>query len=119
MSNITDEDPQYWERNTQRSLGSQQVFKVDIETLKQRFNQTGDVHIYQNMYGCDWDDETGEVKGYAHFGFDGEDFLILDLETESYIAPRPEAVLTKQKWEKTKLRWPSGRTTTPRGVLSI
>ncbi|KAK1883998.1 Major histocompatibility complex class I-related protein [Dissostichus eleginoides] len=102
MSNLTKEEPQYLERETQLSLGAQQVFKVGIETLKQRFNQTGGVHILQRMYGCDWDDETGEVKGYAHYGFDGEDFIILDLETESYIAPRPEAVLTKQKWEKNK-----------------
>ncbi|KAF3833484.1 hypothetical protein F7725_024688 [Dissostichus mawsoni] len=96
MKKITDEDPQYWERSTQISLSNQQFYKVDIETLKQRFNQTGGVHIFQRMSGCDWDDETGEVKGYQHFGFDGEDFLILDLETESWIAPKREAVLTKQ-----------------------
>ncbi|XP_034081567.1 major histocompatibility complex class I-related gene protein-like [Gymnodraco acuticeps] len=54
------------------------------------------------MSGCDWDDETGEVKGYKHYGFDGEDFLILDLETESWIAPKPEAVFTKQRLNKDK-----------------
>ncbi|KAK5884137.1 hypothetical protein CesoFtcFv8_000241 [Champsocephalus esox] len=54
------------------------------------------------MYGCEWDDETGEVKGYQHFGFDGEDFIVLDLETETWIAPRREAVLTKLRWEKNK-----------------
>ncbi|KAK1880799.1 Major histocompatibility complex class I-related protein [Dissostichus eleginoides] len=41
MSNITAEDPQLWERETQGSLSAQQAFKVNIETLKQRFNQTG------------------------------------------------------------------------------
>ncbi|KAK1880508.1 Major histocompatibility complex class I-related protein [Dissostichus eleginoides] len=41
MSNITDEDPQYWEGQTQNSLSAQQLYKVGIETLKQRFNQTG------------------------------------------------------------------------------
>ncbi|XP_033986911.1 H-2 class I histocompatibility antigen, Q9 alpha chain-like isoform X1 [Trematomus bernacchii] len=102
MNNITEEVPQYWERETQIFQGHQQVYKANIETVKQRFNQTGGVHIVQNMYGCDWDDETGEVKGYDNYGFDGEDFIILDLETESWIAPKPQAVLTKQKWEKNK-----------------
>ncbi|KAJ4923474.1 hypothetical protein JOQ06_014063 [Pogonophryne albipinna] len=102
MKVITDEDPQYWERNTQSALGSQQVHKNNIEIVKQRLNQTGGVHINQWMYGCDWDEETGEVKGYDHYGFDGEDFLILDLETETWIAPRPEAVLTKRRWDNDK-----------------
>ncbi|KAF3833476.1 hypothetical protein F7725_024680 [Dissostichus mawsoni] len=72
MKKITDEDPQYWERSTQISLSNQQFYKVGIETLKQRFNQTG------------------------------EDFLILDLETESWIAPKRESFLTKLKWDKNK-----------------
>ncbi|XP_034054903.1 major histocompatibility complex class I-related gene protein-like [Gymnodraco acuticeps] len=102
MSSITDEDPQYWERNTQTALGAEQVNKVNMETVKQRLNQTGGVHINQIMYGCDWDDETDEVKGYSNHGFDGEDFIVLDLETETWIAPRREAVLTKQRWDNNK-----------------
>ncbi|KAK5911701.1 hypothetical protein CgunFtcFv8_005853 [Champsocephalus gunnari] len=102
MKGITDEDPQYWERETQILMANQQSYKVDIEIAKQRLNQTGGVHINQRMSGCEWDDETGEVKGYNHYGFDGEDFIVLDLETETWIAPRREAVLTKLRWEKNK-----------------
>ncbi|KAI9548450.1 hypothetical protein NQZ68_007306 [Dissostichus eleginoides] len=102
MLGITDEVPEYWERETGNVVRHQQFHKNNIEVVKQRLNLTGGVHIDQRMYGCDWDDETGEVKGYNHYGFNGEDFLILDLETESWIAPRPEAVFTKQRLDKDK-----------------
>nr|APD68780.1 MHC class I alpha antigen [Trachinotus ovatus] len=92
-------DPQYWERETGTFLGSQQIHKVDIETLKGRFNQTGGVHMIQMMYGCEWDDETGEVKGYNQDSFDGEDFVAFDLKTQTWIAATPQAVITKNKWD--------------------
>ncbi|MEQ2176854.1 hypothetical protein GOODEAATRI_032512, partial [Goodea atripinnis] len=60
------------------------------------------VHVYQHMYGCEWDSETGEVKGYDQQGYDGEDLIILDLETKSWIAPIPQAVITKNKWNNDK-----------------
>ncbi|XP_034400778.1 H-2 class I histocompatibility antigen, Q9 alpha chain-like isoform X1 [Cyclopterus lumpus] len=102
MRRVTEQDPQYWKRETEKSLGAQQVYKGNIETAKQRFNETGGVHIVQRMYGCEWDDETGEVKGYDQYGFDGEDFLSYDHETESYIAPRQQAVITQQRWNNDK-----------------
>lgn len=62
------------------------------------------VHIYQNIYGCEWDDQTDEVNGFDQDGYDGEDFISFDVRTESWVAPKPQSVISKLKWEQNKGR---------------
>ncbi|XP_061922690.1 class I histocompatibility antigen, F10 alpha chain-like [Entelurus aequoreus] len=104
MNQITEEDPNYWQRNTENCVVQEQVNKVSIEILKKRFNQTGGVHTYQRMYGCEWNDETDEVKGWYQRGYDGEDFMSLDMKTWTWTAAKQQAFLSKLKWDQDIIR---------------
>ncbi|CAL9690862.1 unnamed protein product [Knipowitschia caucasica] len=98
------EGEDYWEKQTQITRLTEIQFRQSIETVSRRLNQTEGPHIVQNMYGCEWDDETGNVNGFSQFGFDGEDFIVFNLETETWIAPRAEAMFTKMKWDRDELK---------------
>lgn len=94
------EDPEYWESETKVCQKNMQTFKTNIQIAKARFNQTEGVHVYQKLIGCEWDDETGVIIGYDQYGYDGEDFIVLDLNQETWTAPTQKAFATKQKWDR-------------------
>nr|XP_061843205.1 class I histocompatibility antigen, F10 alpha chain-like [Nerophis lumbriciformis] len=100
MNKITAEDPKYWQRQTEISVRNELIAKHNLEVLKKRFNQTGGVHIFQRMSGCEWNDETDEVKGWEQSGYDGEDFISLDMKTWTYTAAKPQAFPTKLKLDQ-------------------
>nr|XP_061784236.1 major histocompatibility complex class I-related gene protein-like isoform X1 [Nerophis lumbriciformis] len=100
MNKITAEDPNYWQRQTEYNVVREHVFKNNIETLKKRFNQTGGVHIVQEMSGCEWNDETDEVKGWKQISYDGEDFISLDMKTWTFTAAKQQAFPSKLKLDQ-------------------
>ncbi|XP_061755455.1 class I histocompatibility antigen, F10 alpha chain-like isoform X9 [Nerophis ophidion] len=102
MNKITAEDPKYWQRQTEISVDNELTGKHNLEVRKKRFNQTGGVHILQWMFGCEWNDETDEVKGWRQEGYDGEDFITLDMKTWTFTAAKQQAFPDKLKLDQDK-----------------
>ncbi|XP_067468044.1 major histocompatibility complex class I-related gene protein-like isoform X1 [Thunnus thynnus] len=94
----------YWEKGTQSRLSKQQWFKVNIDILKKRMNQTDDdVHILQWMHGCEGETRPdGSVmfsRGVDMYNYDGRDFLSFDDTNAVWVASTDIAVPTKRKWD--------------------
>ncbi|ETE60318.1 hypothetical protein L345_13940, partial [Ophiophagus hannah] len=98
IEKVGKEDPQYWDRNTERSRGDEEVFRENLETLRSRYNQSEGLHTWQNMYGCElWRD--GSKGGFDQYGYEGRTFLSFDKETLTWVAPEPQAQITQRKWD--------------------
>ncbi|XP_037387190.1 H-2 class I histocompatibility antigen, Q9 alpha chain-like [Pygocentrus nattereri] len=92
----------YWKTETETSQHHQEEFRHDLINLMKRFNQTGGFHTVQQMYGCELDTD-GAIRGHWLYGYDGEDFISFDLNTETWTAAHPKAVITKRRWDSQKV----------------
>ncbi|KAI5608055.1 major histocompatibility complex class I UBA precursor, partial [Silurus asotus] len=55
-------------------------------------------HTLQRMYGCESDDDVINRR-YDHYGFDGEDFISLNVENGTWTAVKPQAEILKHNWK--------------------
>uniref|UniRef100_A0A670HLB1 MHC class I-like antigen recognition-like domain-containing protein n=1 Tax=Podarcis muralis TaxID=64176 RepID=A0A670HLB1_PODMU len=92
------EDPQYQERNNRNFQGDELGFRVDLQILQNRYNQSGGIHTFQWMYGCELRSD-GRKGGHFQFGYDGRDFIAFDKETLTWTAADTGAQVTKRKWD--------------------
>nr|AWY93807.1 MHC class I antigen [Anas platyrhynchos] len=93
------DDQQYWERITRISQNNEQIYRVNLETLRERYNQSRGSHTWQRMYGCDLL-EDGSIRGFDQYGYEGRDFIALDKDTRTFTAADAGAQITKRKWEE-------------------
>ncbi|XP_072885473.1 class I histocompatibility antigen, F10 alpha chain-like [Hemitrygon akajei] len=91
--------PDYWERETQISQGNEQRAQASIQTAMSRTNQTGGIHIFQFMVGCELHDD-GTTIGFWQFGWDGSDFISFDKDRMVWVTPVPWGQITKDEWDR-------------------
>ncbi|MGH0162908.1 UNVERIFIED_CONTAM: hypothetical protein FKN15_043833 [Acipenser sinensis] len=87
----------FWERTSWHHLLGHDVFKWSVRNLVQHFNRTG-VHIFQHVGRCELDDD-GTKRGQLYQAYDGRDFVSFDVDTMSWVAAVPQAVVYKHKRE--------------------
>uniref|UniRef100_A0A8C5WMB8 Ig-like domain-containing protein n=1 Tax=Leptobrachium leishanense TaxID=445787 RepID=A0A8C5WMB8_9ANUR len=91
------ENPDYWERQTQRCKVNEAGSRHEVKVLMNRFNQTTGFHYYQFMCGCELRDD-GSSRAYDQLGYDMKDFLALDPERGVYYPLTDQAHSIIQRW---------------------
>ncbi|KAL1279109.1 hypothetical protein QQF64_025782 [Cirrhinus molitorella] len=93
----------YWERGTQSRKLKEQWFYLSLKTLMGRMGHNeSDLHVLQWRYGCEVEQEGGEIKfskGINEYGYDGEDILSFNIKESQWVASVKAALPTKKKWD--------------------
>ncbi|XP_062828998.1 H-2 class I histocompatibility antigen, Q10 alpha chain [Anolis carolinensis] len=98
ISKVKKDDPDYWERNTLYAQGHERSFRDHLATLAKYYNQSGGLHTFQWMYGCELRNNWSK-RGYYQYAYDGRDYISLDKETLTWTAADVPAQNTKRKWD--------------------
>ncbi|KAF4074693.1 hypothetical protein AMELA_G00242210 [Ameiurus melas] len=92
-------DPNYWKKEEERVKDQKDFFQKYMDGVMKSFNQPEGVHTLQRIYGCERDDDT--TRGYDEYGYDGEDFISLDLKTGTWTAANDKAEIFIKEWDPT------------------
>ncbi|XP_068520175.1 class I histocompatibility antigen, F10 alpha chain-like isoform X2 [Anas acuta] len=93
------ENQQYWDKQTNIAHSTQQIYRLNLDTLRERYNQSRGSHTWQVMSGCDLL-EDGSIRGFSQYGYEGRDFIALDKDALTFTAADAGAQITKRKWEE-------------------
>ncbi|XP_053466582.1 BOLA class I histocompatibility antigen, alpha chain BL3-7 isoform X4 [Ictalurus furcatus] len=99
MKKAAADDPHYLKKEEQYVKDQQDSLQNIVTTVMKIFNQPEGVHTVQRLYGCECND--GTTRGYDQYGYDGEDFISLDLKTGTWTAANDEAENFINVWDPT------------------
>ncbi|XP_052019922.1 class I histocompatibility antigen, Non-RT1.A alpha-1 chain-like isoform X2 [Apodemus sylvaticus] len=104
------ENPRYFAHETQVFTNRMKIFQLSLRNIQQYYNSSGaqsrradgfyqqaGPHTLQFTYGCEMQDDR--TAGHWQYGYDGMDYLTLDLDSMQYTAATFIAGFTKRKWE--------------------
>ncbi|XP_053466590.1 H-2 class I histocompatibility antigen, Q9 alpha chain-like [Ictalurus furcatus] len=100
MKKAEADDPLYWQKEKEHVKDQQDSLQNIVTTVMKSFNQPEGVHTLQWIYGCERDDD-GTTRGYDQYGYDGEDFISLDLKTGAWTAANDKAENFINEWDPT------------------
>ncbi|KAF7686382.1 class I histocompatibility antigen, F10 alpha chain-like isoform X1 [Silurus meridionalis] len=92
----------HWEDIRVISQHNRQTMNTALESAIQQFNLTGsqaDINIYQGYSRCDLY-SNGTIHAFLNHAFNGKDFLSLDIDSRTYIASVPQALVYKRQREQ-------------------
>ncbi|NXE70010.1 HA1F protein, partial [Calcarius ornatus] len=92
-------DPEYWERETQTAVRNQHRDARNLETLRERYNQSRGLHTVQWFYGCELLSD-GSVRGSQREGYDGRDLISFDLGFGRFVASDNVGEISRRLWEQ-------------------
>ncbi|XP_048022726.1 DLA class I histocompatibility antigen, A9/A9 alpha chain-like [Megalobrama amblycephala] len=92
------EESDYWKRQTHLLVEQHHWILNTIWT------ESAGEHTYQITYGCEWNDETGKTNAFRQYGYDGEDFLFLDLKRDEWISPVKQGFRTQERCNNETIR---------------
>ncbi|KAI4902446.1 hypothetical protein NFI96_020233, partial [Prochilodus magdalenae] len=94
-------DP-YWQRTARLRYSESLQLVNGLRSAMESSGHKEGVHTFQRLYGCLWDKDTGHSDGFDVYGYDGGNFLSLDLENKSFTAFVPQAKSVAQEWNRNR-----------------
>ncbi|XP_035254766.1 H-2 class I histocompatibility antigen, Q8 alpha chain-like, partial [Anguilla anguilla] len=96
-------DKQYWDKQTQKALYADQIFKDNIGIAMQHYKSTQGQHLLEWTVGCEWDNMTRTTRGIEHYVYDWKRFFPDAIKNWNFIPPAQQLFISAVKWNPAEL----------------